>query len=84
MPNKIIITLTDADKTFCYDLEVPVDLEGVKLVDDIVQTIISYNPSLLYGKFESKLFIPKNRRYLSDNETLEQRGVFNGDYLIIK
>lgn len=83
MSNKIIITLTDAEKTFYYDLEVPVDLEGFKLTDDVVQTIISYNPSLLYRKFESKLFIPKLRRYLSDSETLEERGVFNGDYLII-
>lgn len=82
---KIIVTLTDNRNTFSYDLELPTDLDYDNLFDDIVQTIISYNPSLMFQTMKSKLVIPKlNMKQMQSGETLEALGVFNGDYLVIK
>lgn len=83
--NKAIVTLKDERESFAYDLELPTDLEYEKLIDDIVQTIISYNPELLYQTLKTRLIIPKlGMKEMQMGETLEQLGVFNGDYLIIK
>lgn len=83
--SKIIVTLTDEKESFAYDLELPTDLENEKLVDDIVQTIISYNPDLMFQTMRTKLIIPKlNMKEMKNDETLEELGVFNGDYLIIR
>ncbi|MCH5314365.1 MAG: hypothetical protein J1E81_00520 [Eubacterium sp.] len=83
--SKVIITLTDEKMSFAYDLELPADLEYEKVIDDIVQTIISFNPDLMYQTMKTKLIIPKlNMREMQNGETLENLGVFNGDYLIIR
>lgn len=83
--NKVIVTLTDEKNSFSYDLELPTDLELDNLIDDIVQTIISYNPGLMFQTMKSKLIIPKlNMKEMQSGETLESLGVFNGDYLVIK
>lgn len=81
---KIIVTLTDIKNSFMYDLELPTDLEYEKLIDDIVQTIISYNPDLAYQTMKTKLSIPKlMMREMTAGETLDSVGIFNGDYLVI-
>lgn len=81
---QIIITLTDIKNSFMYDLELPIDLEYEKLIDDIIQTIISYNPDLAYQTMKTKLFVPKlMMKEMQNGETLESIGVFNGDYLVI-
>ncbi|MGN1419676.1 MAG: EsaB/YukD family protein [Acutalibacteraceae bacterium] len=83
--SKVIITLEDEKKSFAYDLELPTDLEYDKLIDDIVQTIISYNPDLMYQTNKTKLFIPKLKmKEMKSGETLDELGIFNGDYLIIQ
>lgn len=83
--NKVIITLQDDNNSFAYDLELPTDLEFEKLIDDIVQTIISYNPNLFYQTMKTSLIIPKlEMKKMQNGETLEQLGVYNGDYLIIR
>ena len=80
----IIVTLTDINHSFMYDLELPTDLVYEKLIDDIIQTIISYNPDLAYNTSASKLIIPKlMMKEMQIGETLESAGIFNGDYLII-
>lgn len=84
MAKSIIITLMDEKKTFSYDLEVPADLDGDKLTDDIVQTIISFNPDLTYRTMNSCIYIPKINKVIESKDTLEGLGVFNGDYLIIR
>lgn len=82
--SNIIVTLTDEKNTFTYDLEVPIDLEYEKLVDDIAQTIFSYNPDLLYCGIKGTITVPKLSMYqMSKGDTLDSIGVFNGDYIII-
>lgn len=82
--NKVIITLRDARNSFSYDLELPTDLKYENLIDDLVQTIISYNPSLMFQASRVRLIIPRiNMTEMKNGETLEMLGVLNGDYLLI-
>lgn len=83
--SKIIITLTNKKRNFEYDLEVPVDLEYKNLIDDIIQTVISFNPDLRFIPAKSRLIIVKhNFLEMHDGDTLESLGVFNGDYLLLE
>lgn len=82
---KVIVTLRNDRNSFSYDLELPTDLEFDNLMDDIVQTVIAYNPEVLFKTAETKLIIPKlGMREMQSGETLEDLGVLNGDYLMIK
>ena len=82
--DRIIVTLSD-DETFEFDLEVPADLESEKLIDDIIQTIVSFDPDLTYDKRSSALLIPKmGMSEIKNGQTLRQAGIVNGDYLILK
>lgn len=83
--NKVIVTLRDDKNSFSYDLELPIDLEFDNLMDDIVQTITAYNPNLMFRTSETKLVFPKlMMREMQSGETLEDLGILNGDYLVIK
>lgn len=83
--NKVIVTLWDDKNSFSYDLELPTDLEFDNLIDDIVQTIIAYNPEVMFRTAETKLIIPKlMMREMRSGETLKDLGILNGDYLVIK
>lgn len=80
----ITVTVSDKNQSFMYDMQVPTDLEFEKLVDDLVQAIIGCNPALAYQPQRTRIFIPKlMMREMTYGETLEDLGVFNGDYLLI-
>ena len=83
--SRIIVTLTDRMNSFEYDVEVPTDLIYEELVDDIAQTIMAYNPSLIFKTMKTSLIIPKlGMKKMNQGETLDQIGVLNGDYVIIE
>lgn len=81
--NSIIITLTDKNRSFLYDLEVPAELESDKLKDDIVEALNGYNPNLLLKTAEVELLCNRTGKQLLPEETLESAGVWNGDYITI-
>lgn len=77
----IIVTVCDYNKTFCYDLEVPVMQSIDTLTDDIVETLNGVN---VYLKNQKPMFyVPRLQRVLNTSETLGQAGVWNGDYLVV-
>ena len=77
----IIVTLCDYNKTFYYDLEVPVMQSMDTLTQDIVEVLSEANVHL---KSKKPLFyVPRLKRVLNAYETLGQAGVWNGDYLVI-
>lgn len=81
--SNIIITITDAKQSFFYDLEVPCDLVIEKLIQDIVETVNGINPMLMLNHIGSSLVCKRNNKHLLSNETLEDSGVRNGDYIVI-
>lgn len=80
---KIIITITDTQKTDFYDLEVPTDVIFEKLKKDIVDTLNGYIGGL-HLEAERVAFISnRTGKQLSENDTLEEAGVWNGDYITV-
>ena len=79
----IIITVTNGEKTFCYDLDVPIEINCVDLKQDIIESINGANPMLMINPVSSHLFSKRLEREICDDETLVDAGVVNGDFLII-
>lgn len=78
---RIIITLKDITCQSAFDLEVPLNLEVDKLIDDIIQTLNS-SDSRHRGIYDStRMFSPRLNRYLDRTETFETAGIWNGDYI---
>lgn len=81
--NSIIVTLTDKNRSFVYDLEVPSELEVDKLKDDIVEALNGYNPNLFLRTAEVELLCNRSGKQLLPEDTLESAGVWNGDYITV-
>lgn len=81
--DNIIVTITDRNKSFFYDIELPVDLEITKLKDDIVEALNGYNPELFLNNATISLFCNRTGKKLEADETLTKAGVWNGDYITI-
>lgn len=81
--SSIIITITNKEKSFFYDFDVPVDLAVDKLIQDLIETINGLNPTLLLRTYGSSLYCRRLKQNISPEMTLEEFGVRNGDYLIL-
>lgn len=79
----IIITVTNISKVYLYDIEVPTNITIDKLKDDIVEALNGYNPDLFLRTATTELFCNRIGRQLKAEETLENAGVWNGDYITI-
>ncbi|WP_195451471.1 EsaB/YukD family protein [Anaeromassilibacillus sp. 1001302B_160321_C8] len=79
----IIVTVTNISKAYLYDLEVPTNITIDKLKDDIVEALNGYNPDLFLRTATTELFCNRIGRQLKADETLENAGVWNGDYITI-
>lgn len=80
----IIITVTNQSKSYFYDIEIPVELSIRNLKDDIVEALNGYNPNLFLKAATVSLFCNRTGHTLTDDETMETAGVWNGDYITIK
>lgn len=81
--DSIIVTITNARKTFMYDIEVPNNVPAERLVIDIAEALNGYNPDLMINGSGIRLYSGRLNRGVGFNETLEEAGVWNGDFLII-
>lgn len=79
----IIVTVTNISKSYLYDIEVPTNITIDKLKDDIVEALNGYNPDLFLRTATTELFCNRIGRQLKAEETLENAGVWNGDYITI-
>lgn len=79
----LIVTVGDSFSGRKFDLEVPADVESEKLLDDILETLRGYAPELQWRISEVTLWAQRLGRVLKPGETLEQAGVWNGDYLYL-
>lgn len=80
----IIVTITNEQSTYSYDIEIPIDLEIEKLLDDIVQTLNGYNPALFLNVFSVILYSRREKKFLSAKDTIRQAEIKNGDYIEIR
>ena len=79
----IIVTVTDRQQRFMYDLEVPVDAPGRKLSEDVMEVLNTYGDDILLNADYHCLFLNRQGRVITDRETLAEAGVWNGDYITI-
>lgn len=81
--NKIIVTVTDAEKSCFYDIEIPAKIYADKLKHDIAETLNAFDPSLRLDESVMKLYCNRTHRVLASDETAEKAGVRNGDYITV-
>lgn len=79
---KVIVTLTDLNRTFFYDLEIPVNVPVKKLKKDICETLHNYNNTYLNSD-GIELFCNRMGMGLPGEETFESIGIWNGDYITV-
>ena len=77
----IIVTITNKEKGFYQDIEVPVQVNIQKLKDDIIDCLNAYTSSFDFPKHGVKIFHDRNQCFIEDTNTLEEAGVWNGDYI---
>ena len=82
----IIITVRDPEtpQGAELDLEVPVSIPGEQLLDDITQALYGYDPFLLRDVNKTVLYDPQRGQLIRGDQTLEDAGVVNGDYLELR
>ena len=81
--SSIIVTVTDKNKTFFYALDVPCDLTADKLMQDIAEAINGLNPMLMVNAASTALLCKRINHTIGHEETLDDAGVRNGDYLTL-
>lgn len=80
---KIIVTLTNQSRHFTYDIELPINMKMEQLSAQIREVISAFAPNVMAGLEQYTLYCERIGRNLVDDETLEEAGVWNGDYLMI-
>lgn len=84
MRSEIIITIKDAAGSIGYDLEVPTDIPAGALIENIKETLISFNSSLAPLSTCENLYSERLGEELPHDRTLGFSGIWNGDILVLK
>lgn len=79
----IIITVSDKNRRFSVDVEVPTDEPGGKVTENLFEVLNHQDENLRLNTYYHGLYLNRQKKVLNDRETLAQAGVRNGDYLTI-
>lgn len=80
----IIVTVSNEKREYSYDVEIPVDIEGGRLLEDLVQTLNSCNPSLYLKTAHIEAVCDRTGFVIRKSQTAEELGIRNGDYITIR
>ncbi len=80
----VIITVTDEQKSFWIDAELPQD----KVLRDIKEDILAVSRDFIKENSEKDVnevsfFCSRTQSFWKEEETLEKAGIWNGDYIIL-
>lgn len=81
--DNLIVTLTNPQKSFFYDVEIPSSLSVEKLKGDIVEALVAYDSNIMLKNENCILFCNRLNRQLDNAETPLSAGVWNGDYITV-
>ncbi len=81
--NEIIVSVTNAYKTFLIDLELPCDVAAGELTLDIIEALNGYDPRLCMRGDSAVLFCNRTGKRLKKDQTLKDAGVWNGDFITV-
>ena len=79
--DKLMVTLLDHCSGDVFDLEVPLEVEIEKLLDDIVQSLNGCDQKQRPPACELELYSRRQNRVLGRDKNLDQEQVWTGDYL---
>lgn len=82
MMERITVTVTDLEKSFKYDFEIPLNTEFGQIKGKILSALFMMDPAMDFGN--SPDFVDtRNGARLLDQKTAGEAGVWNGDYIIV-
>lgn len=76
----MIVTVTNENKSFFFDIEFPDSITVEKLKADLLAALEVYKPELRFP-VNMGLFCNRLDLMLEDIKTIKESGVWNGDYL---
>lgn len=79
----IIVTVSDENYNNYVDLELPTDVACEQLEKDILEILQFYNRMRFSERNEIAIFHQRTNQYLNPKITLNEAGVWNGDYLVL-
>ena len=79
----IIVTISDKNKRFMLDMEVPTDEPGRKVTEDVFEVLNHKDEELHLNSYYHCLYLNRQKKALGVRETLAEAGVWNGDYITI-
>ena len=79
----IIVTVTDRQKRFMFDMEVPTDMVGKQLAVNVMEVLNECDLDLRFDAEYHCFYLNRQGCVLSDKDTLASAGVWNGDYITV-
>ena len=79
----MIITIRDERKTFAYDMEIAEEVSVDKAIKDIFEILNILNPEFPVDISRYKLFHNRTGRSLAGEESVQEAGIWNGDYITL-
>ena len=80
---KIIVTLTNENNSFFFDMELPTQYPVEKMYSTIVD-LLNQNQSKIVFKVAGLLLVAnRQKKIIPPNNTLEEAGIWNGDYITV-
>ena len=80
---KIIVTLTNENNSFFLDMELPTQYPVKKMYSTIVD-LLNQNQSKIVFKVAGLLLVAnRQKKIISPINTLEEAGIWNGDYITV-
>ena len=77
----VTILVKAEGKNIAYDMELPVNVPALILVNQIVETLNEYRRALRISGKNKVLWAKRLDRNINPDETLENAGIWDGDYL---
>ena len=79
----IIITIRDRNKNFSKDMEIPTTVPMKLVTEKIIANLALLYPSYPFYDTRWTLLCERTDRRVSMENTAEECGIWNGDYLIL-
>lgn len=81
MMDSIVVTITDMNRTFMYDLQIPTKVNAKIVMAKIINAIFMINPGSGI-RSTRRVIDERNGREINLNVTIEENCIWNGDYLV--
>ncbi len=78
----VIITVTDREQSFSYDVEFPPDIRGDRLTAFMFEALHELDPSVEYDGRSCGLYLQRAKHFVNSHQTFAEAGGRNGDIVL--